>query len=217
MEFNQINLTTRDHVDRRIVYMVLGTIAALLAIFTLLNAVNGIQAYREQRDYRAKIDDLQQQAKALSAENDPAAFDPDSAAALQQRSRQANYLIALDVFPWIPLLDVLEKAVPPQIVLDRFVPASDLKSIHITGVTPSMEPITQFQDALGNDPLFRSVVLENMDLGTGAPSRKPADSGNAIHFKLLCHLDLETLFPKETYGGLWMTLASAADGKPRKR
>ena len=34
-------------------------------------------------------------------------------------------------------------------VLDRFLPSPDMKTIRINGRTPSVEPITRFQEALG--------------------------------------------------------------------
>ena len=218
MEFNQINLTTRDHVDRRVLYGLLGAVAALLVIFTVLNAVNGIQAYREQRDYRNKIEDLREQAGALREDkSEGGGFTTDAAEDMQERSRHANYLIALDVFPWIAILDALEEAVPARIVLERFAPVPDLKSIRISGYTPSVEPLTQFQDALGKAAVFQSIVLENMDLGTGDAPRTSAKPTGAIRFEMMCHLDLRALLPEETYGGLWMTLASQGGGKARKR
>lgn len=218
MEFNQINLTTHDHVDRRIIYALLGSAAALLAIFTIFNAINGYQAYRERVDYRTKIADLQQQATQLSAEIDKGeTIDQDSAKALQERSRLANYLIALDVFPWIAVLDELEKTIPRQIVLNRFLPAADLKSIRIGGFTSSVEPISLFQDALGKTELVQSVVLENMDLGTGEEPPKSVTGNGRIQFEMICHLDLKALLPQETYGNLWMALASTTDGNLRKR
>ena len=69
MEFNQINLSTHDHVDRRIIYTVLGTAALLLAIFTLFNMVNGFQTYSARSDYLSKIENVQQQAKAFAEAN----------------------------------------------------------------------------------------------------------------------------------------------------
>ena len=216
MEFNQINLTTHDHVDRRIVYTVLGSVALLLAIFTLFNVVNGFQAYSERGAYLSKIKGLQQQAKTLSSlnEND-SAFDTKAAEALQKRSRHANYLIALDIFPWAAILDELENTIPPQVVLDRFLPDADLKTIRITGYTPSVEPITRFQDALGKSEMFQSIVLENMDFGAGPSATKEAAANGAMHFEMICGLNLKAVFPEETYGGLWITLASAKPGNVR--
>ena len=216
MEFNQINLTTHDHVDRRIIYAVLGGVVLLLAIFTLFNVVNGFQTYSARSDYLSKIENLQQQAKALTSldQNGPE-FDPKTAVALQNRSRHANYLIALHIFPWIDILDELEKTIPPQVVLDRFLPDPDLKTIRITGHTPSVEPITRFQDALGKSELFQSVVLENMDFGAGPSAKKGAAGNGAMHFEMICGLNLKALFPEETYGGLWITLAATKTGNVR--
>jgi Tfp pilus assembly protein PilN len=216
MEFNQINLTTHDHVDRRIIYAVLGSVALLLAIFTLFNVINGFQAFSARGDYQSKIKDLQQQAKTLSSlDQNGSAFDTKAAEALQKRSRHANYLIALDIFPWVAILDELEKTIPPQVVLDRFLPDADLKSIRITGYTPSVEPITRFQDALGKSEMFQSVVLENMDFGAGPSATKGGAGNGAMHFEMICVLNLKTVFPEETYGRLWITLASAKTGNAR--
>ena len=216
MEFNQINLTTHDHVDRRIVYAILGSVAVILAIFTLFNVVSGFQALGERSDYRAKIQDLQQQAQALAKlDENGAAFDAEAAAALQKRSQHVNYLIALDVFPWITVMDALERAIPPQVVLDRFIPAQDLKTIRISGRTPSVEPISQFQAALEKTDLFQSVVLENMDIGSEASTAGASGENGAMQFEMICGLNLKAVFPEDQYGGLWMTLAASTSGNRR--
>ncbi len=217
MEFSQINLTTHDHVDRRIVFGVLGGVVLFLAIFTLVNAVNGFQAFNERSDYQAKIGDLQQQAKALVKQDEiVATFDAAAAGELQNRIRNANYLIALDIFPWITIMDELEKAIPPQVVLDRFLPSQDLKTFRINGRMPSVEPITRFQEALGKSNLFQSVVIENMDFGPESSAAKGAGASSGMHFEMTCRLNLEALFPEKQYGGLWMTLADVNAGKVRR-
>lgn len=214
MEFNQINLTTHDHVDRRIIYAVLGGVALLLAAFTLINGIQWISKYSERSRYQSKISELQKQASALSASRaDEPPFKPEAALALQKSSRQANYLIALDIFPWIDILDEIENAMPPEVVLDRFLPATDLKTIRISGHTPSVEPLTRFQEALGKSDYFQSVVLENMDFGTGSAKPKGAAGNDAMQFEMICGLNLKAVFPEASYGELWMTLISATSGK----
>jgi len=216
MEFNQINLTTHDHPDRRIVFGVLGGVALLLAAFTLFNMVSGFQGINARAEYRAKIHDLQQRAKTLGQQdNSGAAFDAEAAAALQKRNRHANYLIALDIFPWITIMDELEKTIPPQVVLDRFLPAQDLKTIRINGYTPSVEPITRFQEALTKSGLIQSVVIENLDFGSESPAGKGPAGSPAMHFEMICGLNLAAVFPEAEYGELWMTLAAAKTGNSR--
>ena len=216
MEFNQINLTTHDHVDRRVIHAVLGGVALLLAAFTLINGIQWISKYSERSRYQTKISELQQQAGALSASRgDEPPFKPEAALALQKSSRHANYLIALDIFPWIAILDELEKAMQPQVILYQFLPAADLKTIRISGHTPSVEPLTRFQDALGKSAFFQSVVLENMDFGSGPTKRKGAAGNGAMQFEMICGLNLKAVFPEESHGELWMTLVSATTGKGR--
>ena len=214
MEFNQINLTTHDHVDRRIIYAVLGGVALLLAAFTLINGIQWISKYSERSRYQTKISELKQQAGALSAsQGDESPFKPEAALALQKSSRQANYLIALDIFPWIDILDEIEKTMPPQIILDQFLPAADLKTIRISGHTPSVEPLRRFQDALGKSDFFQSVILENMDFGTGSAQRKGTAGNGAMQFEMICGLNLKTVFPEVSHGDFWMTLVVATTGK----
>jgi Tfp pilus assembly protein PilN len=218
MEFYQINLTTRDHADRRIIYAVLGTVAAVMILFTLFNVVNGIRTYQERRSYLAKIEDLQRQAETLAGVDQAnQTFDADAAAVLQKRSRHVNHLIALDIFPWVDILNQLEETIPDQIVLDRFLPAQDLKSLQITGRTLSMEQITQFQDALGKSELFQSVVLENIDVGTDASPKKDFAADGIMQFEMICGFNLRALFPKDTYGELWMAVSSTIGANGRKR
>ena len=211
MEFNQISLTTHGHVDRRIIYAVLGSVVLLVATFTLFNVVNGFRIFNERSTYRSKITDLQKQAESLqNSEKGSVDFDREAAATLQKRSRHVNRLIALDIFPWITVLDELEKAIPPQVVLDRFLPAPDFKTIRISGQTPAVEPITRFQDAMGKSPLFQSVVLENMDFGQKDKAANPSPADKGMRFEMICGLRLKELFPEERYGSLWMTIASGA-------
>ena len=218
MEFNQINLTTHDHVDRRILFGALGSVTVLLVFFTVFNTVSGIQAYRERASYRSKIKNLQLQAKTIvSVDAEGAALDAEGAETLQKRSRFANHLIALDIFPWVHILDELEKTIPPQIVLDQFLPDADLKTIRIAGHTSSVEPITEFQNALEKSEILQSVVLENMDFGSGTAGPKSNGGGGAMQFEMICGLDLKALFPEEQYGNLWMTLTSMKAGNVGKR
>ena len=200
--------------DRRIVFGILGGIALFVAIFTLFNVVNGFQMFNERSDYHAKVQDLQQQAQALTKQNeDLAAFDPKAADELQKRIQDANYLIALDIFPWTAILDELERAIPSQVVLDRFLPAQDLKTIRINGRTTSVEPITQFQEALGKSNLFQSVVIENMDFSPESSAAEGSAAGSGMHFEMICTLNLQALFPEEQYGGLWMALTDVKAGE----
>ena len=102
---------------------------------------------------------------------------------------------------------------PPEVVLDRFLPATDLKTIRISGHTPSVEPLTRFQEALGKSDYFQSVVLENMDFGTGSAKPKGAAGNDAMQFEMICGLNLKAVFPEASHGELWMTLVSATSGK----
>jgi hypothetical protein len=68
---------------------------------------------------------------------------------------------------------------------------------------------------LGKSSLFQSVVIENLDLGPESPAAKDPQGAGAMHFEMICGLNLEAVFPEEQYGGLWMTLAAVKAGNAR--
>lgn len=210
MVFDQINLTTRERIDYRIRFMLFGAMAALVLIISVINLYKGYQAYRERTAYQDKIEQLQQQAlKLQAAEKRTGQFSDKAYQALMNKSLRINRLIALDLFPWVKVLGALEDALPAVVVIDTFQAADGFMRINIAGHTDSLEQLVRFQEGLEASDLFTSVVLENMGLGGGSEGTTQADSGRRMEFKLHCRLQLDKVFPEETYGSLWLTLKKA--------
>ncbi|MBL0714199.1 MAG: PilN domain-containing protein [Desulfosarcina sp.] len=210
MVFDQINLTTRERIDYRIRFMLFGGIAALVLIISVINLYKGYQAYRERAAYQDKIEQLQQQALKLQAAEKRTGQVSDKAyQTLMNKSLRINHLIALDLFPWVKVLDALEDALPAVVVIDTFQAVDGFTRINLAGHTDSLEQLVQFQEGLEASDLFASVVLENMGLGGGSKGTTQPDSGRRMEFKLHCRLQLDKVFPEEAYGSLWLTLKKA--------
>jgi Tfp pilus assembly protein PilN len=121
-----------------------------------------------------------------------------------------NRLIALDLFPWVKVLDALEKALPDAVVIDSFRPDEGFARIHLAGHTDSLEQLVRFQERLEASDLFSAVVLENMGLGDDRNDNNNPNARSRMKFKLHCRLRLDRALPVETHGGLWRALEGAS-------
>jgi Tfp pilus assembly protein PilN len=207
MDFDQINLTTRKRIDHRIRFLLFGGIIAVVSLAALLNLYTGYQAYSERQAYQEKIDQLQPQIQRLAAAEMPGTdFSPKAYEELMNQSLGINRLIALDLFPWAHVLDALEKALPDAVVIDRFRPVDGFTRIDLAGHTDSPEQLVRFQESLEASDMFASVVLENMGLGDISDGKSPSNSGRRTEFQLHCRLQLDAVFPEESYGLLRLAL-----------
>lgn len=207
MLLDQINLTTRERIDYRIRYLLYGATVVFIAAISLANLVQGYQLYRDRVDYQRKLTALQEQIRNIEAAGGGnRAIKPKIYEALMDRGLKGNRLIALDRFPWVKVLDALEKAIPDAVIIDSFQPAADFMRINLDGRTESLEKLVDFQKALEDADLFTSVVLENMGIGKGGQDEGQGNSSYRTAFKLRCRLRLERVLPKEDHGALWLVL-----------
>ena len=214
MLLDQINLTTRERIDYRIRYLLYGTTAVFIAILSLVNLAQGYRLYNERVDYQRKIAALEQQARKLNAAGGGrGAINTKAYKTLMNQGLKGNRLIALDLFPWARVLDAFEEALPDAVIIDSFRPTAGFRRIHLAGRSESLEELAAFQKRLEASELFSSVVLENMGIGDSGKDGDPSDSSYRMAFKLHCRLRLERVFPKETYGALWIALKQAAGKK----
>jgi Tfp pilus assembly protein PilN len=211
MLLDQINLTTRKRIDYRVRYLLYGATAVFIAVISLANLVQGVQLYRERVDYQRKLTALQEQIRNIEAAGGgDRAIKPKIYQALMDRGLKGNRLIALDRFPWVKVLDALEKAIPDAVIIDSFRPAADFMRINLDGRTESLEKLVDFQKRLEDTDLFTSVILENMGIGKSGQDEGQDSSSYRMAFKLRCRLRLERVLPKEDHGALWLALQQTA-------
>ena len=207
MVFDRINLTTHERIDHRIRLILLSGMAGLVLFVSLANLFQSYQIYMERTAYQTKLNQLEQQASRLqsTAENGGKVSDK-AYQSLMNKGKRINHLIALDRFPWLKILDAIEKALPDVVIIDSFKPAEDFARIHLIGRTDSLEALVQFQERLEANALFASVVLDNMGLTDEAASTTQPTPGGRKEFKLQCRLQLNQVLPEETNGRLWLAI-----------
>jgi Tfp pilus assembly protein PilN len=211
MVFDQINLSTRERIDNRIRYVAYGGMAAVVIVISLLNLAKGYQIYKERTAYQEKTEQLQQQAQKLqTAGTGGGEVSQKNYRALMNAGLAINRLIALDLFPWVKVLDALEKALPDAVVIDAFRPDEGFARIYLEGHTDSLEKLVRFQERLEASDLFAAVVLENMGLGDNRSDNKMPNARSRMKFKLHCRLRLDQALPVETHGALWRALESSS-------
>ncbi len=214
MLFDQINLTTRERIDYRIRYFLYGGMALFVVVISLANLVQGYRLYTERAAYETKLAKLRQQVRvletAVAGSGDISAKDYQ---ALMNKGLKGNRLIALDVFPWVKVLNAVEKALPDVVILDAFRPDDSFTRFQLTGRTASLEELVGFQKRLEASELFSAVVLVNMGLGDSGEMVDNAAGRNRMEFNLNCRLRLDQVFPDETHGALRLALTKTPEAK----
>lgn len=214
MIFDQINLTTRERIDHRIRFLLYGGMALLVLFISVVNFVKGYQIYQERTAYQVKLEQLQQQTQKLQAAGTGSGeVSKKDYQSLMGRGLRINRLIALDLFPWVQVLDALEQSLPDAVIIDSFRPVNGFTRIYLVGRTDSLEKLVRFQEGLEANDLFAAVVLDNMGLGDGAALGTKPTPGGRMEFKLRCRLRLDQVFPEKTHGALWLALKKA----PKKK
>ena len=208
MLFDQINLTTRDRIDYRIRYFLYGGVALFVVVISLANLIQSYRLHNERSAYETKLAALRQQARGLETAGS-GNVSPKAYQALMDKGLKGNRLIALDLFPWVKVLNAIEKALPDVVILDAFQPEDNFTRVLLTGRTESLEALVGFQKRLEASELFTTVVLVNMGLGDSDEQGDNADSRNRTEFNLNCRLRLDQLFPDETHGALRLALTKA--------
>ncbi len=214
MLFDQINLTTHERIDYRIRYFLYGGMALFVVMISLANLVQGYRLFNERTGYETKLAALRQQARDLeTAGAGSGDVSPKAYRALMDKGLKGNRLIALDLFPWVKVLNAIEKALPDVVILDAFRPEANFTRVLLTGRTESLEALVGFQKRLEASELFTTVVLVNMGLGDSSEKMDNAESRNRTEFNLNCRLRLDYLFPDETHGALRLALTKATEVK----
>lgn len=187
MQINTINLATMDHLNRRVITAVMAGVLILLLVFTGFNLIYGIRYYREKAGYQKKIARLQ---KTLP-ENVTFDLSEKDIKDLPVKVRFSNRLIAEDRFPWIQILDVIERTLPPGVILRRFQPSGDFLNLSLTGNANNVNEMVRFHKALEGSGLFQYVNLSTLSLD------QPGNVGNqvrGIQFEVKGRFRIESLF-----------------------
>jgi len=204
MEFDHINLTTLEHLNKRLLHGLLAGVLALILGLSAWNLFLGLRFHGERRTYESRIASLDRELEKRRPEK---ALDEATWRAAFQEGRFLNRLVAIDVFPWPQVLDVVEGAIPDGVALVSLRPEDGFGGLVLEGSAGSVERLTQFQSALEKSPIFAGIALQTMALeGRGAGASGKPGHHNGLSFELRCRFNLPGLFPEEERGALGWTL-----------
>ena len=194
MEPVRVNLATFEYLDRRLSALLALGAASILALVAWL----GTTGYLERREtiarYRDRIATLERsvEERRAKAREEISVPDPEEIRRLEARMERVGRLIFLDGFPWIPLLDLLERQLPGEVVMTEVTPSEDFRRLTLKGRAGSTEAMTRFLKRLDQGELFSETELSRLTfVGEGTPP--------AVRFEITGRLNLDTLLGKPPY------------------
>jgi Tfp pilus assembly protein PilN len=190
LKFDTINLATTDHLDRRVVVAVMTAVLLLLLAFTGCNLVQGARYYRQKADYEKKI----ARVRGTAVEAKTVEVDPLIVKDLPARVKFTNRVIVEDRFPWIQVLDIVEEAIPGEVVIQQFSPSGDFRNLVLKGSTPDVNDLVRFHQALESSGIFEYVNLRTISLEQPGDRRAEAGSPGGIQFEVEGRFRFDALF-----------------------
>jgi Tfp pilus assembly protein PilN len=205
VQFNAINLAMVDHLNRRIALAVVAGISVLLAAITLFNLALGVRYVRQRVEYQEKIEAL----RSAAPQDQGPKIDDKTADVLADRIRFTNRLIVQDRFPWIRILNVIEEALPPEVILTEINPAGEYAVLALAGSANNVNELVRFQKALEASGLFDGVNLSTLSLDK--PNPQDAHSAG-IRFNISGRFRMGALFAGTDGGAIEAALAGGSGG-----
>ena len=146
------NLSTRPFYNERAVHLLLGVLAAILAIVTAMQAVRILTLSRYKTELSSAIrrdrDEIDQRTREAS--DIRRGMNPQELAAVAASAKEANELIEQRTFSWTELFNQLEATLPENVML------TSVRPVFKDGVTHINMDI-QGRRAEDNDAFFRKL------------------------------------------------------------
>lgn len=207
MEPVKINLATFEYQDRRLaaVLLVLSVSALLLAAGYSAFGFSDNRATIDK--YRDRIGRLERSlAEKMKGERGRSDL-PDGSEAEQIEARvgRVGRLLLLDGFPWLPLLDSLERQLPDEIALTEITPSGDFRKLALKGRAGNTAAMTRFLKRLDQGGLFTESALSQMTLVSDT-------TPPALQFEITGTLNLVALLADEPYRRLLGLMEGADKG-----
>lgn len=156
------NLSTRPFYNDRVVSLVLGGVALLVLLLTVVNVTRLMSLSARRADVDARLSQTRRSASQVAA--DVASLrrdmDPVALASLSSSALEANALIDRRTFSWTTLLGLLEKQMPYDVRLVSITPRVDktVLKVSMTIVARQLADVDAFQNALAETGAFYDVT-----------------------------------------------------------
>jgi Tfp pilus assembly protein PilN len=199
------NLSTRPFYNERAVHFVLGLVAAVVLVLTILNLIEVVRLSRQNTALSGRIRDDRTAAAELSrkARETRQGINQEELKTIVAAAREANTLIDGRTFSWTALFNQLESTLPPEVMLASVRPTIDDGETRITLIvlgrrtadldefmekleaTGTFENVLPRQQSMNDDGLTqvtieaRYVPEAPADTGTAEPAAPTAKPGTA--------------------------------------
>jgi len=156
------NLSTRPFYNERAVRLLLGALAALLALALAYVVQQGIILSRQQSQVRRQAGSDEEKAKELraSAARLQAGISQAELERVLGAATEANAVIDGRTFSWTALLNNIETTLPPGVMLTAIRPAVDenAMTVSLSVVGDGVAEIGAFMDGLEKTGAFTDVL-----------------------------------------------------------
>jgi Tfp pilus assembly protein PilN len=157
------NLSTRPFYNIRAVHMVLGALALLVAVMTLINLVQLVSLTRSERTLGARAQQAEEQANKLreDARRIRSQIDAKELSQVAGAAQEANAIIDLRTFSWSKLFSEIETTLPENVRLTNFQPEEDREGRFIVNLRVQarrVQDLESFIDALEKTGKFHEVL-----------------------------------------------------------
>jgi len=193
-----VNIATFEKFDKRMYrYLMMG----LILIIVILAIVN-IRCYLKNRsiiiDYQKRINGIDVALKEENRLSSQSADDLDDIEKenLERHIAFVNTIILHDIFPWPKTLDLIEKTIPDDIILDRVAHSPNYQTLTLQGHSKTTESVAVFLDGLKKQILFKEASLSSLSIDSLKEDEQSSKS--IIKFDLSCTLDLNRIFQEKT-------------------
>jgi hypothetical protein len=189
------NLSSRPFYNERLVHLVLGTLAVLVAAVTALNAWQIITLSARDASLRqvAGASDRDAAATRSTAERIRASVDPKALEVTASAASEANAIIERRAFSWTGLFNRFEATLPDTVRIASVRPQvhdDGTVTVIVAVVARNVDGVDTFIENLERDAAFRGFLsteefvndeglLEAKLVGTYAPGRTPSQAGGA--------------------------------------
>lgn len=195
MEIIKVNLATIKYRNSRTTYAIMALVAVLLVLLTVYNAGNGFRYYNIANEYENKITRLDQHREKSAANKTNRSLGGETKAKISKDSLFINRLIAEDLYPWIRLLDILERNIPPEITLTKFYPSESFSAIILEGGTISMDNVSLLINNIKSTGLFDEVKISAVGFKARNTESTIGEKKPDIEFKIESMLKMDLLLP----------------------
>ena len=139
--------------------------AIIAIVLSIISAFN-VRLYTKSRDekskYETKISMLNKRLNnGRQAQLEKIEFGEEEKKTLRNKVDFANRLIASDVFPWNQFLDMLERKIPNDLILNKIAPNDNYSKLTISGYAGSTRKVTFLLKRLEDwDVIKQSTLLK---------------------------------------------------------